>query len=243
VFTENFKIQAAPLYGGAHAFVIDNALADPDALVQFAIRTHNAFARSALASNPGVELRMVESFNAKFDNFFRLHIRRFFDARRTLGAYTRLSMTTLRSNELHAPQWLPHRDDQGLPPDECIVACMLYLFKNDSLGGTGFYVPKVPLQAARRLAHDCGTMPDDVFAETYRVKRGYCTASNDYFELAQVVPSRYNRLVFYDGAAFHTAHLTAPEKLVNDPENGRLTLNGFFRCKRHSNGFADRTRG
>jgi hypothetical protein len=38
--------------------------------------------------------------------------------------------------------------------------------------------------------------------------------------------------VFYDGGQFHSSHITRPEMLSDDPAHGRLTLNGFFVCKR-----------
>jgi hypothetical protein len=243
VFSENLKIQAAPLYGGVHAFIVDHALADPSALVQFAKRTQNAFAPNPLDTFPGIELRMADSFNAKFDNFFRLYLRRFFDARRTLAYYTNLSIATLKAHELRASQCLPHRDDHRAAPDECIIACELYLFDDPSLGGTGFYAPKLPVDKMKSLFQDQAQLSGDAFAEKHKVVRDYCTTSNDYFELVQVVPAKYNRLVFYDGALFQSAHIAAPEKLSGDATTGRLTLNGFFRCKRHASALANRWYG
>jgi hypothetical protein len=46
------------------------------------------------------------------------------------------------------------------------------------------------------------------------------------------VPAAFNRAVFYDGGHFHSSHITQPEKLGADPAHGRLTLNGFFICRR-----------
>jgi Family of unknown function (DUF6445) len=240
VFSENFKIQAAPIYGDVHAFVVDNALADPNALVQFAKRVQNAFAPNPLDTFPGIELRMADSFNAKFDNFFRVHLRRFFDARRTLAYYTNLSIATLKPNELRASQCLPHRDDHRTAADECIVACELYLFDDPSLGGTGFYAPKLPPEKMRVLFRDQAQLGNNEFVAKYKIPRNYCTASNDYFDLVQVVQPKYNRLVFYDGALFQSEHIASPEKISMDATTGRLTLNGFFRCKRHASALANR---
>jgi Family of unknown function (DUF6445) len=243
VFSDRIKVQSTPLYGGGHAFIIDNALADPAALVRFSARTRNAFARSAFPPDPGIELQLTGSFNAKFDNFFRLHIRQYFDARRTIDTRTRLSLATLKPTELRATQCLPHRSDYGLPTDESLVCCTLYLFEDETLGGTAFYAPKLSPSETRKLVRDCSVMNDADFAARYPLPRAYCTASNQFFELARIVPAKYNRLVFYDGAAFNAAHLKSPEKLNDDPGKGRLTLNGFFRCKRNAKRLADRRRG
>jgi hypothetical protein len=40
-------------------------------------------------------------------------------------------------------------------------------------------------------------------------------------------------LIFYSGTVFHSGHITAPERLCDDPRRGRLTLNGFFTCRRN----------
>jgi hypothetical protein len=40
--------------------------------------------------------------------------------------------------------------------------------------------------------------------------------------------------VFYDGNLFHSSHILAPELLSDDPARGRLTLNGFFICRRQA---------
>jgi hypothetical protein len=40
-------------------------------------------------------------------------------------------------------------------------------------------------------------------------------------------------LIFYDGGLLHSGDITAPGKLSKDPVAGRLTLNGFFTCRRN----------
>jgi hypothetical protein len=240
VFSDNIKVQAAPLYGGGHAFVIDNALADPQSMIQFATRARTAFARSALAAQPGLELQLTDSINSKFDNFFRVHLRQFYDARRTLGCNTRLTMTTVKPDDLQPIQWLPHRYDHAVGEGESIVACTLYLFRDESLGGIGFYEPQRSQRETMQLVQDCSELNSIDLERKYRLARGYCTTSNEYFKLIRVVPPKFNRLVFYDGAAFHASHIVAGEKLSDSPLTARLTLNGFFHCKRNAGRFANR---
>jgi hypothetical protein len=240
VFSDNIKVQAAPLYGGGHVFVIDNALADPDALVQFAIRARRAFARSTLGAHAGIELQLADSINARFDNFFRVHLRQFYDARRTLGCNTRLTMTTDSPSALLPIQWLPHRYDSGVAEGESLVSCSLYLFREPSLGGMGFFEPLRSERETKQLFHDCASLAGEKVVSKYALQRGYCTQSSDYFKLVRTVPAKFNRLVFIDGAAFHAPQIMPSTNLSNDPATARLVLNGFFRCKRHAGRFANR---
>ena len=76
-------------------------------------------------------------------------------------------------------------------------------------------------------------MPPEVFAAQYGVRAGYMTQGNAWFEKLLAVPPRFNRAVFYSGAIFHAGDILAPERLSADPRRGRLTLNGFFTCRRN----------
>ena len=61
---------------------------------------------------------------------------------------------------------------------------------------------------------------------------GYMTAGNPWFERIAAVPARFNRLIVYPGSVFHGADIQSPERLDPDPRAGRLTMNGFFVCRR-----------
>jgi hypothetical protein len=39
-------------------------------------------------------------------------------------------------------------------------------------------------------------------------------------------------LIFYDGMLFHAGDIRTPDRLSDDPAVGRLTLNGFFTCRK-----------
>jgi hypothetical protein len=58
------------------------------------------------------------------------------------------------------------------------------------------------------------------------------TASNAFFEKVATVPARWNRMIFYTGTIFHSGEIVHPQLLSDDPRTGRLTLNGFFTCRR-----------
>ncbi|HEU0307204.1 MAG TPA: DUF6445 family protein, partial [Lysobacter sp.] len=81
--------------------------------------------------------------------------------------------------------------------------------------------------------HDAYPGPELPLAARHGVQPGYMTASNARFEKLLAVKPRWNRLIFYSGMVFHTADITQPERLGADPRTGRLTLNGFFTCRRN----------
>jgi Family of unknown function (DUF6445) len=226
-----------------HAFVIDDALADPQSLIQFATRAKAAFRDAAPANFPGCELRMTDAFSAKFEDFFRLHIRKFFDARRALSFSTRLSKATHQAAQLHAAHSLPQCEPQSMIEGRSMICAELHLFRDETLGGTGFYLPRRPFRDVAALYRDSQLLAADEFAARYDIARGYCVQGNAYFALTQIIPAKFNRLVFYDGAMFRAPHIENPEKLTNDSATARLVLHGNFFCKRHANARANRRLG
>ncbi|QSX79341.1 DUF6445 family protein [Agrilutibacter solisilvae] len=213
--------------------VVDDALLEPERWVEFAAAHAAAFEGGDHNAYPGVELRLPEAFTAQLDAWFGQHLRGAFDARRTLERYSRLSLVTLPPPALAPRQWICHVDRLNTQPGQCIVACVLYLFRDASLGGTGFYRPRHPPERIARLVQDSSSMDADAFAAQHRWPPGYMTAGNEWFEKILSVPARFNRLIFYSGGIFHAADILAPERLSADPRQGRLTLNGFFTCRRN----------
>lgn len=232
MFNPNPTLQSVPLHEGHTCWVIDDALTQPEQLRQFARDQRSAFAPAPHNAYPGVERLMPPEFSDRLAEFFAQHLRRRLGGRRTLQMYSRLAMVTKQPHELLPRQWLCHRDNQGLPADQCIAASVLYLFEDPALGGTAFYRPRKSAQETAQLVHDCGQMDAATFSARYGIAPGYMLEGNDWFEKTGSVPARYNRLIFYDGSLFHTGELATPSRYVNDPDAGRLTVNGFFTCSR-----------
>ncbi|MBA2239050.1 MAG: hypothetical protein H0W24_10205 [Lysobacter sp.] len=232
IFNPNPRIQVIPI-GTRHAcYVIDDALREPQRWVDEAAARLADFDDSPHNAYPGPELRMPDPVSAQLDHYFALHIRQRLGARRTLRMYSRLSIATRRPQQLRPTQWLCHVDRLEVEPGQCLAASVLYLFADPMLGGTSFYAPRRPLQEVARLIADSAALPAQEFTRRHGVQPGYMTASNQWFEKLATVPACWNRLIFYDGGLFHSGEITAPEKLSPDPRAGRLTLNGFFVCKR-----------
>ena len=232
-FNPNPVVQVQPLGQGRICVVIDNVLADAGRIVEFAKAHRSDFIVAPFNAYPGVELKLGAEFSQRLAGYFDVHVRRLLGGLKTLRMNCRLSMATLKPGELEPRQWLCHCDKAGMDPAHGIAASVLYLFNDPGLGGTLFFAPKKPAGEINLLVHDSSTMQRDAFARKYPgIAQGYLVTSNEYYEVIGHVEAKWNRMVFYDGAMFHTGKIDAPSKLTDDPATGRLTLNGFFTCSR-----------
>ncbi len=232
MFNPNPIIEAVSIAGQHVCYVVDNALAEPERMVEYAIAQRASFAMAPFNAYPGLEFHLPAELSALQDDFFREHIRRLLNARRTLQMYSRLSLVTKQPRELVPIQWLCHRDRMGVPANQCVAASVLYLFNDAALGGTSFFMPKGGEVATEGLMRLAATAEAVSFAAATGVRPGYLVDSNQHFERVCTVPAKWNRLTFYDGSLFHSPDIRAPQKLSADPTDGRLTLNGFYTCSR-----------
>ena len=219
--------------GGVHdVWVVDDVLLEPEVLRQRAVAGCTHFKAAPHNAYPGLEWRLGPELDGPLSDFFMLHLRPRLGARRTLSMYSRLSLATLQPPQLRPLQRLCHRDRLGIEPGQSVAACTLYLFDDPALGGTSFYLPKRPIEAINADIRRWAAMDDAAFTAEAGALPAYLAASNADFELVAVVPAAFNRAVFYDGSHFHSSHITQPEALSDNPATGRLTLNGFFVCRR-----------
>jgi hypothetical protein len=226
------RIESLPVGAQGQCLVIDDALSDPAWWVELAAEHRDRFATPVHNAYPGIELRLPDALSARLDAFFARHVRERLGARRTLRMYSRLSLVTRSPESLAPTQWICHRDRMELEPGRSVAACVLYLFDDPALGGTSFFLPRRSPRETAQLVHDSGALTANDFTARYGLHAGYPVHSNDWFEKVLTVPPRFNRLIFYDGMLFHAGDITAAEKLDADPRRGRLTLNGFFTCRR-----------
>jgi Family of unknown function (DUF6445) len=233
-FNPNPRIERVALGRDRWCYVIDDALLDPQALVDHAERERAAFREVDFNAYPGILLPAPGPVTRAVGDFFLQHVRRRFDARRIVHMHTRLALVTVPPQQLRPRQQLCHRDSVGLDPGQSIQASVLYLFRDASLGGTSFYEPVVSEREAAHLFHEADTLSPEAFHARYPIERGYMNGSNRYFRRIASVPARWNRLIFYDGSLLHSGDIGAPERLSADPRIGRLTLNGFFTCRRNA---------
>jgi hypothetical protein len=234
VFRRDPHVERVELANGASCWIVDDALAEPERFVAWAIAERRAFRQVDFNAYPGTYRMLPAAVETALEAFFNAHMRRCFDARRLRKMHCRLSMVTLPPASLRPYQWLPHSDRFGLDASESIQATVLYLFRDAALGGTSFYAPARPRDEIARLLDDSAKLTNAAFAERYGIEPGYIAASNAYFERVGGVEARFNRLIFYDGSLLHSGDIPLPERLSEDPAAGRLTFNGFFVSRRHA---------
>lgn len=233
-FNPQPRIERVALNDSQSCFVIDDALVDPERLVRFAVDQQIDFRMVDYNAYPGLLLPTPGEITNRLNDFFLAHIRRLFDARRTIQMHSRLAMVTLPPESLRPYQRICHSDDFQIDPQHSLQASVLYLFEDTSLGGTSFYEPAVPPRELAQLFADAATLTNAQFSQRYDLQAGYLCASNRFFRRIGGIEAKWNRLIFYDGGMLHSGDIAAPEKLSADPMVGRLTLNGFFTSRRHA---------
>lgn len=224
-------VNVVPIFDGHQCVVVDNFLAEPEIMVEYAALEHRHFVDSADNYYPGPELPLTGRIVASMQEAFLLHARTPLKARRVLSINSRLSLVTRRPEQLLPGQRMPHRDSYDLDDMEGVGAMVLYLFKDERLGGTSFFKPKVSPPEIDALLRElkrkelAGESPVPTAAPTFAI------ASDDHFEKVLTVEPKFNRAIFYNGGLFHSGYITAPELMVDDPTAGRLTVNAFFKLR------------
>lgn len=233
-FNPRMSLEKLTLSNGQCCYVMDDALLQPELLVGWANASKAAFKLVDFSAYPGQYVMLPCQLDASISAWFTQQMRPLFDARRLIRMHMRLAMVTLPAEALRPAQWLCHSDNFGVAPEQSIQASVLYLFKDPGLGGTAFYEPARPAAEMKALFDDAIRLSADEFAQRYGLQPGYLVDSNRYFNRIGGVAARWNRMVFYDGTILHTSDIPAPDRLNDDPLSGRLTLNGFYTCRRHA---------
>lgn len=232
MFNPHARVTVVPVTPTQACHVVDDALLDPDRMVEFAAAHAHAFVEAPHNAFPGPELPMPDAATTRLDAFLAAHVHAPSGIRRALRGTSRLAMVARAPQELAPLQWLCHVDRLETAPGQRLLASVLYLFADASLGGTSFYRPIRPREDVLRLLADAATRPRDEVRRVHGLEPGYMGAGNAWFERVLTVPARFNRLIAYDGGLFHSGHIPDPARLSADPRRGRLTWNGFFVCER-----------
>lgn len=231
-FNPQPRIERVALPGAPPCLVVDDALVDPEAWVDYAAAQFGQFEDQPFNGFPGPELRLPDASLGALDWFFAEHARRELGGRRTLRRYARLSMVTREPAQLQPWQTFCHTDQFECAPGQFVAASVLYLFRDPGLGGTAFYRSLRSERETAALVLASAKLPAADFSARSGIPSAYMTGSNAWYERIGAVPARFNRLILYSGTIPHCGDITAPERLGSDPRTGRLTLNGFFICKR-----------
>lgn len=226
------RLRREPIADHAFCIVVDDFLKDPDSLVEFAAEQRGAFANPNIGY-PGLQLRVNDDAMKDVFRFVRSRMpKQYGFMRARIGIRSLLSMVTWPPDALDFMQRICHIDHNP-DPSRATFGALVYLFGDERLGGTSFYRWRDEARVWKALAllrKDAGE--GEAFLkqhyETFRAPPRYMTESNEIAERLCTVPPRFNRFVFYAGDMPHSAAITAPERLSDDPRKGRLTLNLFF---------------
>ena len=208
----------------APLLVIDNVLADADALVELAA---SKYFGDVASYYPGVRAKaplsyqqyILQQFGGLFAECFGLQpgTIRF--------SSCHFSLVTTAPDELEPAQRIPHTDSQFSNE----LAFVHYLFKRD-LGGTAFYRHRKTgfevVDHARKPGYlacvdEEGRGPD-------RAASGYIHGSTALYEQIAAPQGVFNRMLAYRRNSLHCGNI--PDSFVPDPNprTGRLSLNGFL---------------
>jgi hypothetical protein len=202
---------------------IDDALADPDAVVAIAAR--HSF-RPIGPFYPGVRAAVSEAIAMEL-------IEQHLDDLTTHFGLTRsplfhecyLSIVTTRPADLAPIQRLPHFD--GTERER--IAVLLYLDRAER-GGTAFYRQRstgfesVDADRFERYRRDL----EAGIARAGMPDAAYISGDTPLFEQVHRVAGRFNRMIAYRGNTLHCADLHDAFEPVADAATGRLTLNLFL---------------
>lgn len=210
--------EAAPL------LVIDNMVADPDALVEYAA---GKYFSDVASYYPGVRSKAPLTYQ----QFVLTHMRGLF------SEYFGVQPGTLRFTMCHfsvvttPPAMLTHL--QCIPHVDSVfgneLAFVHYLFRRD-LGGTSFYRHRRTgfefIDQARR---------SEYFACVEEEKHGpnkpearYINGSTALYEEVGRQEGIFNRLVIYRRNSLHSGSIREDFVPDPDPRTGRLSINGFL---------------
>ena len=227
----HLEIQVSKITDDHLCAVVDDFLLNPHEAVAFACARERSFIALERAY-PGVVLPVDEGFMADIRRFIQRELSRIFPfCRGGIQLHSQFSLATLQPEDFSWVQRLCHSDPR-LEPGRVNYAALLYLFDDPAMGGTAFYRWKDP-EFWQRMTAMQAEDPEaglDLLRQKFQMFRDppcYMTESNEAAELIDLVPARYNRLVFYSGDIPHNAYIEHPEMLSNDPSEGRLTLNCF----------------
>lgn len=208
--------------------IVDDFLKNPQSVVEYAANIADRFTIPP-KSYPG---KVAEIRADEIQSYVKSTMSRHFPFMRGgIRTANLLSMMTLQPTELSNLQRLCHSDPRTRT-DRVNYAGLLYLFRDENLGGTGFYQwrDRPTMEQATALEmKDAGTALEFLQEHypSFREPPSYITESNEIAELVSVIPSKFNRWIFYPGDFPHSAFISNPDLLCDDFLNGRLTLNCF----------------
>jgi hypothetical protein len=188
-------------------------------MVAHAVARREAFRAAPVNCYPGIEQPMWAEFDQAMAAFFDAHIAPAFGAVQALGLNTRMSIVTLKPEQLLPQQRICHRDAR-----ECTGrgrGGVGAVFVRGRAHGRHQLLPAAPASAGNRPPAAPGA-PHGQRRLQPRAGRPpqYYNGDERYFEKLGTAPAKWNRAIFYDATIFHTGQIDAPELLAKIQRKG-----------------------
>jgi hypothetical protein len=207
----------------APLLVIDNVLADPDALVEIAAAKSYGDVTSYY---PGVRAKAPLLLQQFLLDLMREEFAPVFGLKGALRFTScHFSLITTPKERLTYLQRIPHID--SVFSDQ--LALVFYLFK-ESHGGTAFYRHRrtgFEVVDESRNPEYWGYVQEER-AEIEREAPAFISGSTPFYEQVGHQEGVFNRMLVYRRTSLHCGAINPDFVPVNDPLRGRLTLNGFL---------------
>lgn len=202
--------------------VVDNVLADPDAMIAAAKRAH--FYVPEHTKYPGSNAALPEDYYQTVVTALRGPIEAAFGLPRDAWVkfFGFFALASMSADQAEPIQKIPHYDTVN--PGR--LAMVHYLCRGD-WGGTGFFRHRTTgfesVDAVRQAGYVAAARPELEAASL----TGYADVDTANYELIDEAEMVFNRLIIYRTHMLHSG-LLSRARLNDDPAAGRLTANGFI---------------
>ncbi|MBW8880098.1 MAG: hypothetical protein JF615_01370 [Asticcacaulis sp.] len=205
-------------------FIVDQALVDADAMVEFAC-SDGAFAPPAPGSlYPGRIAQLPSNYLPDILSALRRPLQSVFGYAPgpSLPAFGFYGLTTLPPAAMEPEQVIPHAD--AIHPH---AYATVHFLRACDYGGTAFFRHRATgLEVVTPANVEACNRTRTAELEAH-AGRPYAELQALYEEIAYIEPV-FNRLILYRASQLHSAKLTDAGTLPDDPRTGRLTANLFF---------------
>lgn len=206
--------------------IIDDFSQSPDELVNIFINRNTHIKIEGEKNHyPGIHAEINPQYTQELFNAIKPLIKQYFKLPVAYLESIRsdFSIVTTRPGQLNQDQCIPHYDSLG----KGHIAVLHYLCHPPYLG-TGFYrhIPTGFESMNRKRLDKYWSMVEDKI-EKKVFKNDYINQGNDYYELVEKVPLKFNRLIIYPSQILHSS-LIDSQLICDELDKGRLTLRTFL---------------
>lgn len=207
--------------------VIDDAFADPDAIVELAARASFTPVEGRGNHYPGIRAPLPVAYAEAMAHLLGPDLETFgLTGVKREVTLNHLQIVTTRPEALALPQRVPHFDT--MEPRQ--IALLHYLTRED-MGGTDFY--RYRATGDERITIDRFKPYTEHLVESLRTlgppPQDYMRDEDRRYERIGACEARFNRVVAYFSNALHSGRIPAAASLSANAREGRLTATTFLK--------------